>query len=210
MRSATFPRLGLLSGAVLLLAGCGGSGPGGGGPTTVVLLTLPADDGYITSDGLVVDDSMIRAGDNAANESRRGFARFSLASVPSGATIVSAVLQLRQAGVTGDPYGSFGNVLVQHVDFGPAVDATDFNSALIGLTPGALSTDATLGTKTIDVTARVSADVVAGRAQSDFRFKFSSATTVTADGLSDSALFTEAGSIPGAPNAPQIVVIYQN
>ena len=74
---------------------------------------------------------------------------------------------------------------------------------------GVLS-DATLGTKALDVTAQVSADVVARRAQSDVRFKFSSATTVTVDGLSDSALFSEAGSTPGAPNAPQILVTDQD
>jgi hypothetical protein len=205
-RSATFPGLGLLAAALMLVAGCGG---GGDGSTTVVLLTFPADDGYITSDGIVDDESLVRAGDNAVNESRRGFARFPLASVPPGVTIVSAVLELRQTAVLGDPYGSFGDVVVHHVNFGAGIDATDFDSPILSAVPGFLSTDATLGTKSIDVTAQVIADLVAGRAHSDFRIRFSGAM-VTADNLQDSALFSEATSTPGSVNAPRVTVTYED
>lgn len=202
--------------AALALPGCGGSGGSGGGgvpvPVTVVIPSTLARDGDIRSEGTVnTAGAGLFVGDidgiipGASSRAVVGF-DLTAAGIPAGATIQTATLSLEQNVGTGSPYTDLGNVLVDHVDLGLAVDATDYaaNTLLAGF--GTLSTDATLGVKTLDVGARVQADLTAGRTSSDFRLRF--ATDTDGDGNTDVAYFVDTENAFALGQPPLLKVVY--
>lgn len=193
------PRLPLLSSCALLLgaAWAGACGGGGGGsstppptPVTVDLLLDVPNTGFTSSDsGLPAINTTLSVGDlSGGNASVRGFLSFSLAQIPAGATIQLATLRVSQVGILGGPYVSLGGaVLVDHVDLGPALDATDHAAPALTANVATLSTTDVLEIKTAVVTAEVVADLAAPRATSAFRLRFPVATDL--DALNDTALF---------------------
>lgn len=112
----------------------------------------------------------------------KGFVSFNLSSLPEGATITSAVLRVYQYNVAGDPYDKLGKVLVEHVSYdsleqgesGETAQAKYTMEPLDNTIPADafLSTDATIGYKTLDVTAAVQADQGASRTRAQFRLRF--------------------------------------
>ena len=102
---------------------------------------------------------------------------FDVASIPAGATILSAELAVVQAHVDPDPYGTAGPLLVDHVDLGGAIDSADYDSMALQSVIGALSNNALLAEKRLDVTAQIQADVDAGRGMSSFRAYFGGMAT---------------------------------
>jgi hypothetical protein len=206
-------RTSLLSGSFALAAAAllGGCGAGGGlFDSPEIVSNQPATlDGYVTSSGIVVatGPNGIAVGDNAGDDGRRGFVRFSLAGIPGGAELVSATLHMAQAAVTGVPYATLGNVRVDHMDLGPGLDAGDYGLAALDLDIGALSSNAALEVKSIDVTAQVAADRIAGRPTSDFRLRFLAMTDL--DGLIDSAQFEDLENNQGSGQVPLLTVVYK-
>jgi hypothetical protein len=189
----------------------GGLGGGGGGEQmTVTLSSLASLDGWIRTDGNgATAGGQGLTGDlgTVANQGYRQFYSFDLSSIPAGSQIVSATLRLYQATVVGAPYTELGNVIVDHVDYGPTLEGTaDFGVAPLAGNVGTLSSAATAEYKTLVVTARVQADVSALRTRSQYRLRFSTAD-FSNDAGSDFVQFTEAES-PGGNN-PQLVVIYR-
>jgi hypothetical protein len=186
-------------------AGCGGDGAG----TTTATFT-PSTDATIQSDATIVLAGPLAntVGDTAGNLGQRVAVRFGIAPfLPAGAVVTSATLQLRQAAVAGAPFAPLGAVVVDRVDFGLGVDGNDFNPP--GATAiGTLSPDATLGVKSLDVTAAVQADVAAGDLTSDFLIRFAIAFTDN-DGVVDSVSFEDAENDLGTGTAPTLVVTYQ-
>ena len=198
----------VLAGATILCAGgCGGSG-GGSEPsdTTITINSTPTVDGTVV-DTVLVDTSTfaLQVGDTSGNSRKRGFLRFSLASIPAGATIGSAVLRVHQSFVFGTPYASLGNVVVDHMRIGSALDLGDFETPAVVV--GTLSSDATLGHKTLDVTSSVVADLAAALANTDFRLRASLLDT-DSDGVADDSQWNDAEDTAGDGNVPRLVVTY--
>ena len=191
-----------------LLSGCGAGG-GLFGSSEVTTNEPSTLDGYVTSDGIVVANgaSAMAVGDNGADNGRRGFVRFTLAGIPSGATIVEAVLHLAQADVTGAPYATLGSVRVDHMDLGAGLDAGDYAAAPLVSDVGTLSGNAALETKSLDVSSSVAADVAAGRSTSDYRLRF--LVTTDFDGIIDTAHFEDMENNQASGQVPVLTVVWK-
>lgn len=198
---------------LLTLAGCGGSGGGGSGPSgplTVVISSTNARDGNIRSNGAVLIVAMFVGDIDAITSgvSQRAVVGFDLvgAGIPPGATIQTATLSLQQGGSGGTPYTDLGNVLIDHVALGAAIDAADYSGNTLLSAFGVFSTDNAFDVRSLEVGARVQADVTAGRSFSDFRLRF--ATDTNLDGGSDYTQFGDSeGTVPFGPN-PTLTVTY--
>jgi hypothetical protein len=205
MRSRLEPLLGaiLLSTSIACIAGaCGG---GADRPLLIVTLASePSRDGNVRNDGTVLTAGGAPfTGDIDASTLGvygRQFFSFFLEQIPPGALIESALLRLDQQAVSGSPYLSHGALLLEHVDFGPSLDAGDFDVAPLsgGLV---LAPNATVGLKTLDVTALLQADLAAGRRRAQFRLRFATLTTDT-DGENDCAFFADAENSVGGGTVP--------
>lgn len=211
----------------LATGSCGGGGGGDGSDATVTLPPIYSDgalDGRINyhvptgSDfivqanlpPLVGDHDCVGAVDNGYGY--RSFLCYPLGSIPAGANVTRATLRVWQTQVTSgggahDPYDHLGDLSLHHIALtngtsltGP--DCTKAPEADMGI----LSTDASLGVKSRDVTSAVRADLLAGRTYSHFRIQF----TVTD---SDSDHWCEAVSLSdgegnGGSDLPELVVTY--
>lgn len=188
-----------------------GTGPGTGPEMTVNLLSAAALDGWVRSDGnsgvtggpAIAGD--LEAAPAAAGLGYRQFYSFDLAPVPAGSVVTSATLQLYQAAVGGTPYAALGNVIVDHVDYGATLNAAAYSVTAIASNVGVLSSDMTIASKTLVVTARVQADVAAARTRAQFRVRFSNFDSNN-DAGSDYAQFTDAEFFS---NVPVLIVKYR-
>lgn len=164
-----------LSLAVLLLAGCGGSG---GGPASIELQLAgtAAREGQVLSSGGVLAGNAIIVGDGAINQVLRGFISFDLSPLPAGATLVSASLQISQFLVIGTPYSDLGAMVADHVDLGAGLNSADFGAVPILSAVATLFTTPALGTSTVDVTESVRDDLANARTRTEFRLRFAVAT----------------------------------
>ena len=202
MRSTT---LALALASTLTLTACGGGGifeP----PVEAEMPVVPAFTGYIyNSGGGGVNQTSIRVGDNNADGGRRGFVRFDLSSIPVGANIVSAQLDLTQTAVTGAPYGgaNLGSISLRHANLGGSLTVADYSGPLLSIFTKLFSSTAGLGLRSADVTDWVLTDLNDGRTTIDVRLQFSS--TTDADGSTDTAEFEDSAA---AVEAPRLVVRY--
>jgi hypothetical protein len=163
---------------------CGGGGGGDEETETVVLAGVAELDGESRGGGFDNASLGLLVGNlgivGAPGIEIRAFAAFDLSPLPPGARVVSAAVTLFQAIITTvDPYPPRGPVLLDHVNLQGALDAGDFDGGTLTLNLGILSTDATLGPKTLEVGSAVQADLDAGRTVSSFRLRFQ--TVVPAD-----------------------------
>jgi hypothetical protein len=185
-----------------------GTGPTGGQPTTVDMSSTAALDGWIRSDGNLSTAGAAITGDldgAAPGLGYRQFYSFDLASLPAGSTVTAATLRLYQAATTGTPYVDLGSVIVDHLIYGDALDAADFSAAPLAANVGAIATDGAVEYKTLSVTARVQADLAAGRTRSQFRVRFSTMDSNN-DAGNDFAQFNDAEA---AFNPPVLAITYQ-
>ena len=199
---------------LLLLSACGGGGGSGDPGPQPIVVNIPstfARDGSGRSNGYVSTSAGMFVGDldSIANgQSGRAYVGFDLAGagVPPTATIQGATLSLQQAGGEGSPYTTLGNLLVDHVNLGAAIDVSDFagNTILDGF--GVLSTDTVIEVKSIEVGARVQADLAAGRTFSDFRLRFASSSDV--DGANDYVQFNDSEDYAPLGPKPVLKVVY--
>lgn len=211
--------LGLL--AASLLGGCGqvldlpfqDTGGGGGGGSTPISVNLPSSaalDGMVFSNGSVVSAGggpLTGDLDTSINGiSVRQYFSFSLATLPPGAAISAAQIELRQAAVRGTPYTSHGVVLLEHVDYGASLDPGDYPLAPLAGFSATLSSTPTIEWKTLDVTARVLADIAAARTRFQVRLRFTLASD--SDSSSDAAEFGDAEGSAHASSAPVLRVTY--
>lgn len=161
---------------LVTLVGCGGGDDPFGGGT----VTLFASDLVLFSDGS--DDpglAELQVGTAAPGLGARIGLRFiieeganPLAPVFPSGDIVSAVLRVRQTGVTGDPYSSLGPLTVDRVDFGIALLSGDYAPPILTPDLGTLSNDPAVGIRELDVTAAVLAAKAAGSLTSDLLLLF--------------------------------------
>ena len=197
--SLSLPRSALLLAALTLAVACGeGSGPGG--TTSDTLLSMTALNGIVQNDGTVSTTATIAAGDvDAAIPGRttRGFYSFDLSGIPAANVIRTANLRLVQFAVSGSPYATLGNVVVDHVTYGARLDAGDYGGGTVVSGFGVLSSDATTGVRLLNVFTRVNADREAGRSVSQFRLRFS-LVDGNNDGVTDLAGFNDEDDVPPA------------
>jgi hypothetical protein len=197
--------------ALPLVPACGGSG--GGGPLTLQILGEAALDGFVRTDGLV----SAAGGGPAIGDldhshpglGHRVFFSFSLAALPAGATVTSVALQITQGNVVGAPYATHGVAVLDHLDYGASLDAGDYDADALTLGFATASSEATLSTKTLDVTSQVLADLGAARPRSQFRLRFSLLDSDD-DGAADAAGWVDSEvSGAGAPGMePKLIVTY--
>jgi hypothetical protein len=184
------------------------------GPSTKVTLNSTSSlDGWAQSNGVASASSggpVVGDEDNQTpGVGYRQFYSFDISTIPAGAHIVSATLRLYQAIVVGSPYTKLGNVIVDRVDLGSALDPADYNAAALNANIGILSTTATIEYKTMDVTAAVQADLGATRGKSQFRLRFSLKDSNN-DGVRDLAQFTDAeDSCCAVSKPPELVIEYR-
>ena len=194
--------------------GCGGSGGGGGTPALVANLSgIAALDGTVSTHGTVLTDGGgPRAGDVDSvlpGMFWRQFFTFDRSPIPVGATIVSAGLDVYQEAVAGNPYDTHGDLVLDYLDYGTSLDAADYDLAAITGGLGPISTTATLGWKTLDVTAEVRDALGAGR-HPQFRVRWS-ALFIALDGQDDFVVFGDAEGSWGTPSHPPLLkVVYTN
>lgn len=205
-----FALVGLLATGVLLTACGGGGGPPG--PVTVTLTSTPALDGLVFASGTVTLASNVTTGDyaNALGpvEGLRGFVSFDLTGIPSGATVTLATMTLVQRVTNAAPYASLGNVLVDQVVYGSVLEAGAYaRSFPTSQGFGTLSSDATLGPKSLVVTAQVQADLDSLRPQSQYRLRFP--LEQDGDFDSDQAVFWSAETATVPDERPTLVITYQ-
>jgi hypothetical protein len=160
---------------------------------SVVIESDPALDGWVESDGSADAFSEPFTGDRddvQPGVGHRQLYSFDLAEIPVGRTILSAELRIFQAVVVGNPYGELGDVVVDHVEYGPSLDGGDYAGGTLTPEVGTLSSDPTFGVKTLDVTAEVIADRAAARTRSEFRLRFGDFDS-SDDGSADYAQFVD-------------------
>ena len=163
----------------LSLAGCGG---GGGGPAAplppppppaepvvVEVPAVPELEGTILGASVVQGASNVSVGDNAFDETVVAFLAFDLTGLGD---VTDAVLHLEAGNSVGDPF-ALGDFVLDHVDAGATLDATDAAGGT--LTPDIL-TFPSAPSWDLDVAAWVQADLLAGRTTSTFRVRLASPT----------------------------------
>jgi hypothetical protein len=196
---------------LFLLIGCGDGGTLGGGPGGgVVVDTLfgIADlSGIVQSDGSSSATSNPFVGDVDATDSNRttrGLLSFDLTTIPPGRNVVTAFLRVYQSQVVGAPYGDLGNIVLDHVIYGNALDSVDFVDGTIDSEFATLSSSDSLGIKRANIFKQVKADLAAGRTESQFRLGFSLKDGNDND-LQDYAVFRDEEDFP-----PPIIIVTYN
>jgi hypothetical protein len=144
-------------------------------------------------DGLVLGETavVLPVGDTTGNLQYKAFASFDLPVLPAGATLAAGVLRGSQNSTVGTPY-LLGTLDAKHVNTA-AIDAAAFGAAPLA-NIGALSTAATTGVKSIDVTARLADDLANAAARGNrtqYRLEFPTATN--SDAAADEARFGRSG-----------------
>lgn len=214
--------LSIAAAAGLAVAACSTSG-NGVGPSNLMrtdTVMVAADQtGFVQAgagdQAFAAPGSDVRVGDDAARDpfiDVRGLIGFDLSTLPAGIHIESATLVATQCGVAGSPF-DLGNVVVDHVSYAVPFDTTAFASTAIASVIGTLSTDTTLGTRSMTVTSSVANDVSAGRKTSQYRLHMST-TNQAGNGPSNQVIFASDSASTGdcAPVAgqqPRLVIAFQ-
>lgn len=180
--------------------------------TPIVLGSTDTLDGYVLDDNSSVDTDPVGGGPKTGDLDpilgprlvARQFYSFGWTNIPSTVNVRTATLRLYQANVEGFPYTNLGSVVVDHVNYGAALDSADYNAAALTSNIGTLSTNDTEEYKTLSVTTSVASDL-AGRTRSQFRLMFSAENSVNFD--DDYTQFTDAEDTCCAANKPPQLVI---
>lgn len=194
--------------AVAFLTACGGSSSLVWEDFDRTYLSIEARDGFVRSDDVVwVTGGGPGVGDTSSNDAVRMLYSFETGGISDDAVVESAFLRVYQEGVDGNPYGDLGNLIVDHVQIGADLDATDYAGNTLVSDVGTLSSSAAEAWKVVDVTAMVQADVTANRTYSEFRLRFSTGTD--SDGSFDFAALNDGADSRGTGHIPQLVISYR-
>ncbi|MDH3311011.1 MAG: beta-propeller fold lactonase family protein [Gammaproteobacteria bacterium] len=181
--------------------------------TPVVAGSSAALDGEAGSDGSTASaGGAPRTGDveefPGISTAYRQFYSFDLAKIPLGTIVTAAILRFYQASVSGLPYdGTMGSVVVDHVNYGTALEGTDFAAATLLGNAGTLSRDANLGYKILEVTGQMESDLNNARLRSQYRLRFS-LSDANLDDNDDYVQYTDfEDSCCGVNRPPQLAIV---
>jgi hypothetical protein len=181
--------------------------------TPVVVGSSAALDGEVGSDLTATSaGGAPRTGDVESfptSTAYRQFYSFDFAKIPAGTSVTAATLRLYQASVSGSPYdGTLGNLVVDHVNYGASLDGTDYAVGALLSNVSTLSSDSSVGYKTLEVTNRVQNDLDNGRVRSQYRMRFS-LLDANLNFSDDYAQFTDAeDSCCSVNKPPQLLIIF--
>jgi hypothetical protein len=123
---------------------------------TVNCACIDALDGFVNSLPVAYPAGSLTAGDSGAGGTLRAYEAFDLSAVPPEATaITAAYIYANQYSTYGTPYGAalLGDLLWDHVNFGPTLESTDYGTPLLvhSYNEGTLSSTAVLEWKSSSV-----------------------------------------------------------
>jgi len=197
-----------------LLCACGSGGEPFGAPgtrtTTLVLESLGTRDGFVRSDGYAdVHGNGPGVGDldhYANGTGLRMFFCFDLSELPAGAVLVGARLEVFTTGAQGQPYTDLGPVVVDHVEYGDELDASDYVGHTLENDIGVLAAEDQRAYRLLEVAPQVQRDREAGRRFSQFRLRF--LVDANLDGGADVVLVEDGERSRRTNNWPQLVLTY--
>ena len=116
--------------------------------------------------------SSLRVGQGSVSvtSNYRSFVSFDVSSL-KGVGITSATLFVYQSSVVDSPYTNGGNIVVDLVDYGPTLDVQDWCESATASDIGAISSNATLGFKSLNVTSSLASVLGQGNDLLQFRFQ---------------------------------------
>ena len=175
----------------------------------MAILSTPDLDGPVGSVATLGTDSSQRpdVGDTAGSEHVHGLFSFDIGTIPAGAEIVSATMELTSIGTTGNPAQMMGGAMaIDHLRYANTFP-TVLNDIVFIIQSGIALWDdiPALGARTIDVTNRVKIDRLAGRSRSQFRIR----GLVSTDGDNQTDLVTFAGGEDQNGDAPILTVLFE-
>lgn len=176
------------------------------GSQTLTVTPRNEMDGYFSSNGTGSTSGDIRAGRNVYAVTR-GFLSFDLANLPKGAIIQNAVLRVYQSTVAGDPYTAIGALAIDHMDFGPSLEAEDYTLPALQSKFATLTTNSNSEWKEVVATEQVRFDQTSNRLVSQFRMQFDKERMGGQAG-GDFAYFESSENFGATGNLPQLVIIY--
>lgn len=204
--------LGLALATAFGLAACGGGSRDLRRNTPVLLEieSLGQLDGFVRNDGIVERHGQ-GPGVGDLDEAGRGLAFrmfycFPLDDIPAGVVVTSVRLRVFQLSITGTPYEDLGNLLVDHVDPGAALDAGDYAGSTLASNIGALATGFGRNYANLGVANEVLQDTQAGRVRAWFRLRFPVDSNF--DRGNDVLLLEDGEGSRGSPQAPILEVTY--
>lgn len=205
-----------------LVAACSTSGNGVGPSSSArsdTLMVAAEQTGFVQSGAgdpaFASPGTDIVVGDEAARDPLidvRGFIGFDISSLPSGIRLQSATLVATQCGISGSPF-SLGNVVVDHVSYAVPFDTAVFAETALATTIGTLSTDSSLGTRSVSVTSSVANDILDGRTSSQFRLRMSG-NADAGNGPSNQVIFASDSAntldcTPVSAQQPRLIIAFQ-
>ena len=200
--------------------GGGGNGGGNGGPMTVTLASMANQDGIffaVAVGGPKVETNLAPVyGDNLVGDFGYGFWTFDLSSIPAGATIEEATLEVQQLTTLGNPMGVYGPVALGHY---PALAATPNVTELMNpiedpITDGSgvprfVTVSMLPGLRTVDVRTQVRKDLSEGRTRSRFRLTDPGAAILPPNNfVDDRFVFEDAENNGGSGVTPVLRIRY--
>jgi len=188
-----------------------------GGTTTGTFTSIGADDGLVaessetSNQGGFVDVQSLRIGDLNGDQQQKAILSFDTASIPDGATIVSATLRVRRSAVRGvNPFLTHGTALVdiRTGAFGGsrALEAGDFEAAPTAAGVAALSTPAADGDWAEGLLNAAGLTAVNRTGLTQVRLYFS--LDDDDDGSADFVTF-RSGEDADVASRPQLIVVYR-
>jgi hypothetical protein len=181
-------------------------------PQTVALNSQAALDGYRLSNGagsaseqiLVGNGSFVEGGPQLVS---RGFLSFDLSSIPAAATLDSVRLEFYQQGLEGNPYQTLGNLVLDHVDYGPSLEASAYDSPALhsAVLPQMTLSDAWYALADPTITSWVAENLAAGRGRFQLRLRFAQETDSDVD---RDLVIVEPGE-GSAGRVPRLTVVYR-
>jgi hypothetical protein len=178
-----------------------------------VVRSDPALDGFLLNDGTGSNNQDIIVGNGRIVEPTgelvsRGFLSFDLSDIPEGATIEGVELRFYQKAVQGEPYEKLGNLMLEQIDYGSALDPSAYDrpvldSAMLATLPSPSSwyilSDPSLASWV---------QTTLGKGQDRFQLRIRFAQETDGDNEEDWISIEPGGGILSSPNAPTLTIRY--
>ena len=178
-------------------------------PQTLRLMSEDRLDGFLLNDGSGSAEQQIVVGNGKIEDSvgelvARGFMSFDLSELPAGARIQSVELRFFQDDIQGSPYAKLGNLVLERVDFGSDLDASDFSTPALdsGAIEQQTSPRAWYVISDPTLVTWLEREMSAGRSALQLRLRFDQETD--GDGEDDIVSISDGGG----QNAPELVIVY--